>query len=264
VGSRRAADIFTQLIDFGNCTDLVIDVSALPRGIYFPLVAKALHLLDEASIAGTAGTPNLHVFVAEYPELDRSIRHIGVDGPAGYVYPFGEGLERVATADSPKIWIPILGENRLTHLEHIYNLDSPPDEICPVLPFPSLNPRRGDDLVLEYREFLFDRLRIEPRNFIYASERNPFQVYRKIHTAIFQYRRALTPLGECKAVLSALSTKLLSMGALLVAYELKRKRLAVGVAHVEPQGYVMRDPPAGAAGQADLFGLWLAGECYAE
>jgi len=37
----------------------------------------------------------------------------------------------------------------------------PPDEICPVLPFPALNPRRGDNLVLEYRDLLFDRLRID-------------------------------------------------------------------------------------------------------
>jgi hypothetical protein len=78
------------------------------------------------------------------------------------------------------------------------------------------------------------------------------------------YREVLQPLGECKTVLSALSTKLLSVGALLVAYELKRVKVDVGVAHVGSQGYIMDDDPGdqGSQMQSELFGLWLAGECY--
>jgi len=139
-----------------------------------------------------------------------------------------------------------------------------PDEIAPLLPSPSVNPRRSDDLLLEYRELLFDRFRVEPSNFIFASERNPFEVYRQIRRAVLHYRDALERLGGCKAVLSALSTKLLSVGALLVAYELKRSKVDVGVAHVECQGYTMEAATEGdgAKTQSELFGLWLWGECY--
>jgi hypothetical protein len=192
------------------------------------------------------------------------IRDEGVDETATYVYPFSGGLEMEATAEQPKIWIPILGEGQETQLERIYNLIDVPDEICPVLPFPSLDPRRGDNLVLEYRDLLFDRLRLEPRNFINASERNPFEVYRQIRRTILHYREALGPLGGCKTVLSALSTKLLSVGALLVAYELKQAKIDVGIAHVGSQGYIMDDGPGAPRSQpqSKLFGLWLAGECY--
>jgi hypothetical protein len=263
IGSRSAAGLFGTLHDFNSYTDIVVDISALPRGIYFPLIAKILYLLDEGTVDGGGRKPNLHVVVAEDPLLDRRIQDEGVDEAATYVHPFSGGLEMEATADHPKVWIPVLGERQATQLGRIYDLVMP-DEIAPVLPSPSMNPRRSDDLLLEYRELLFDRFRVEPSNFIFASERNPFEVYRQIRKAVLHYRDALHPLGGCKAVLSALSTKLLSVGALLVAYELKQTKVDIGVAHVECQGYTM-----GAATQGDgsktpseLFGLWLWGECY--
>jgi hypothetical protein len=265
IGSRSAAAIFDSLADFGGYTDIVIDISSMPRSVYFPLIAKALYLLDETTLEVMERKPNLHVCVSENPGLDIRIRDEGVDETATYVHPFSGGLEMEATAGQPKIWIPLLGEGQETQLERIYNLIDVPDEICPVLPFPALNPRRGDNLILEYRDLLFDRLRIEPRNIIYASEWNPFEVYRQIRRTILHYREVLGPVGGCRTVLSALSTKLLSVGALLVAYELKQVKVDVGIAHVGSQGYIM-DDDLGAQGpqtHSELFGLWLAGECYA-
>jgi hypothetical protein len=262
IGSRSAAGLFGSPRDFAGCTDIFLDISALPRGIYFPLIAKILYLLDEGADEG-GKKPNLHVVVAEDSVLDRRIQDEGVDDTATYVHPFRSGLEMEATADHPKVWIPVLGERQVTQLERIYDLVMP-DEIAPLLPSPSLNPRRSDDLLLEYRELLFDRLRVEPRNFIFGSERNPFEVYRQIRRAVLHYRDALQPLGGCKAVLSALSTKLLSVGALLVAYELKQARVDVGIAHVECQGYTIEGGAQGdgAKTESELFGLWLWGECY--
>ena len=265
IGSRSAAAIFDSLADFGGYTDIVIDISSMPRSVYFPLIAKALYLLDETTLDVMERKPNLHVCVSEDPGLDIRIRDEGVDETATYVHPFSGRLEMEATAGQPKIWIPLLGEGQETQLERIYNLIDVPDEICPVLPFPTLNPRRGDNLILEYRDLLFDRLRIEPRNIIYASEWNPFEVYRQIRRTILHYREVLGPIGGCRTVLSALSTKLLSVGALLVAYELKQVKVDVGIAHVGSQGYIM-DDDLGAQGPqtpSELFGLWLAGECYA-
>jgi hypothetical protein len=263
IGSRSAGGLFNSIADFAGYSDIVLDISALPRVIYFPLIAKILFILDNEVVKDGGNKPNLHVLVAEDSILDRRIQDEGVDDVATYVFPFGGGLEMEATADRPKVWIPVLGERQATQLRRIYDLVMP-DEIAPVLPSPSVNPRRSDDLLLEYRDLLIDRLRVEPSNFIYASEQNPFEVYRQIRKVVLHYRDALGPLGGCKAVLSALTTKLLSVGALLVAYELKQARVDIGVAHVECQGYTIEGETEreGRETHGKLFGLWLWGECY--
>ena len=262
VSSRSAANVFHTLEDFSGYDDLVIDISSMPRNVYLPLIAKVLYLLDAAEAERSQSQPNLHVFVAEDPVLDHRIRDEEVDEAADYIHGFRGGLEMEATAGRPKVWFPLLGEDQRTQLNRIYDLIIP-DEICPVLPSPSVNPRRGDDLVLEYREFLFDLLRVEPRNFIYASERNPFEVYRQIRKSVLQYMNALEPLGSCKTVLSAISSKLMSVGALLVAYELKQRNLEIGIAHVESRGYKIDDESDNRdESETELFSLWLAGECY--
>ncbi len=110
-------------------------------------------------------------------------------------------------------------------------------------PLAGAEPRRGDDIVVEYQRELFDELRLDPRGFLYASEDNPFEVYRQVRAAILHYNDVFKLLGGCKVALSALSSKLMSLGLLLVAYELKRAAYNIGVAHIECQGYSL---PAGA------------------
>jgi hypothetical protein len=263
IGSRSAANIFNNLSEVAKYTDIVIDISALPRNVYLPLIGKVLYLLDDPLNDTIEPKPNLFVFVSEDPVLDASIRDEEVDEAAGFIHGFGGRLEMEATAGRPKVWIPLLGEDQKTQLNRIYDLVIP-DEISPVLPSPSLNPRRGDGLVLEYQALLFDLLRVEPRNFIYASERNPFEVYRQIRRTVLHYIEALRPLGGCKTILSAISSKLMSVGALLVAYELMQSKIEIGIAHVESHGYrIISDSDESIPQtQSELFGLWLSGECY--
>jgi hypothetical protein len=233
----------------------------LPRSIFYPLLAKLLYLQETDSRAGQL---NLFLLVAENPQLDGQIIEEGVDEAADYVHLFRSGADRMSSTGEPKVWIPILGEGQRIQLERLYELVAP-QEICPVLPSPALNPRRGDDLIIEYRELLFDRLRVEPRNILFASERNPFEVYRQVRQTILHYQRTLSPLGGCQPIVSSVSTKLLSTGALLAAYELKRSKLAVGIAHIESHGYRIDDQQEimRTAADSTLFGLWLSGECYA-
>jgi hypothetical protein len=119
-------------------------------------------------------------------------------------------------------------------------------------------------MIIEYRELLFDRLRVEPRNIIFVAERNPFEVYRQVRKTVLHYQKALTPLGGCHPIVSSVSTKLLSTGALLAAYELKQFKLPVGLAHIEAHGYRIEDEHElpEIATRSSLFGLWLSGECY--
>jgi len=51
IGSRSAVAVLDSLADFIGYTDIVIDISAMPRSVYFPLIAKALYLLDETTYA---------------------------------------------------------------------------------------------------------------------------------------------------------------------------------------------------------------------
>jgi hypothetical protein len=256
VGSRNAANLFISPDPLRPYSDVVVDVSAMPRGVYFPLIARLLYLLDEWPADGPA--PNLHVLVAEDPGLDSRIREEGIDEAADFLYSFEGRFNQEATASFPKVWIPLLGENRVTQFDRIYDLVKP-DEVAPVLPSPSRNPRRADDVVIQYRELLFDQLGIDPRDFLYASEQNPFEVYRQVRKAVLHYREVLGLLGGCKFALSALSSKLMSLGPLLVAYELKRAGMDVGVAHIECQGYRIASPDS----NPEIVGLWLSGECYA-
>lgn len=263
VGSRNASNLIGTASEIAKYSDIVIDVSAMPRGVYFPLIGKVLYLLDTFTKEGKQGSiPNLHVIVSENPHLDSKIVDEGIDEDASYMHGFTGTLDTEASTGSPKIWIPILGERQGPQLERVDNLVQP-DEICPIIPMPSVNPRRGDDLLLEYREFLFDRLRVEPRNFIPVSENNPFEVYREIYSTVLHYNQALNLLGHCRIVLSSHSSKLLSIGTLLAAYELKSK--GVGVAHVETHGYQIEGEidVGSELGQTELSTLWLSGDCYA-
>jgi hypothetical protein len=261
ISSRSAGNLFSSVQEFCDFSDVILDISALPRSIFYPLLAKLLYLQETDSRAGQL---NLFLLVAENPQLDGQIIEEGVDEAADYVHLFRSGADRMSSTGEPKVWIPILGEGQRIQLERLYELVAP-QEICPVLPSPALNPRRGDDLIIEYRELLFDRLRVEPRNILFASERNPFEVYRQVRQTILHYQRTLSPLGGCQPIVSSVSTKLLSTGALLAAYELKRSKLAVGIAHIESHGYRIDDQQEimRTAADSTLFGLWLSGECYA-
>ena len=124
---------------------------------------------------------------------------------------------------------------------------------------------RTDNLLVEYRELLFDRLRVDQRNFIYVDEQNPFEVYRELHRTITHYNKALKTLGGCQVVISALGSKLLSIGALLAAYELKDYGSGVGIAHVESRGYNFENEKdtEKVLSETTLSTLWLEGDCYA-
>lgn len=84
--------------------------------------------------------------------------------------------------------------------------------------------------------------------------------HRLLRSAVLRYQDALDSIGGCRIAFSALSSKLMSLGALLAAYELKQDGAKIGVAHVDSHGYEMND----VGSESELFGLWIAGESYEE
>ena len=264
--SASAKDVFQTCSDIESYSDIIVDISGMPRSVFFPLIARLLALVD-ALPDGDAGTKNLFVVVSEDPNVDAAIRHEGVDSFAELL-PFFRGTsERASGIDLPTVWLPILGENRTVQLEVIENeINSKHLEIWPILPSPSRDPRRGDNLFIEYQKYLLDNHRIDPRSFIHASEDNPFEVYRQLYRATEECRSTLSPLGGadgagCHVVYSALSSKLMSLGTLLAAYDLKTRetnKIDVGIAHVGCNNYHLEE----CVPDTEVFGLWLTGRCY--
>lgn len=250
--------VMREKVDILGYDDVVVDISAMPRMIALTAIGFLLDRFDRMRAEGQP-VPNLHVAVAESVALDVGSTGESLQEEVVFVPGF-TGHANAETTNNPKIWLPVLGEGQDIRLHRIVEKLTP-DEICPVIPFPSRNARRGDGLIEEYRQFLFAEHAVDPRNIVRASEFNPFEAYRQIVLTVSRYRDALGDLGSCRAIISPLSSKLLSVGALLAAYELKKKRAGgfhVGMYYVEAGSY---QPPVGAAEfECDLSGLWILGE----
>lgn len=93
--------------------------------------------------------------------------------------------------------MPVLGERAAARVKVLYD-ELEPDETCPVLPWPAENPRRGDELMLEYRRLLFNEIRLEPRNVIHVAERNPFDFYRTVSGLFKRYETSLKTARPCR------------------------------------------------------------------
>lgn len=261
VGDRRATSIIDE-IDLKKYTDIIVDISALPRGIYFSLIGKLLTLID----AMTESQPNLMVTVAENAMLDQATKDDTPDDLPNFLQGFSGNIDQSSnTGDQPLIWMPILGEGKEHHIRKAYSFLAP-SETCPILPFPSQDPRRPDALTISYHSLLFDEFIVEQQNIMYVPEQNPFEAYKILTKAILNYYDSLKPIGECRIVLSTFSSKLLSIGTLLAAYELKSKDIGVGVLNVDSHGYKLDDgiDLQKMKAESKLFLIWLFGAPYSE
>lgn len=260
IGDQNVADVFNDPQLFVDYTDIIVDISALPRGIYFSLVGKIQTMLDEFYMHSDK---NFFIVTAENATLDSHIKEYQPDSELSYVFGFRGGSE--LTSDKKQIiWLPILGEGTKEQIGLAYEKIKP-NEICPVLPFPSKDPRRSDALLIEYHQLLFDELNIEGQNIIYVPEQNPFEVYRTLCQTIKDYNETLAVVKGCDIVISTFSSKLLSIGALLCAYEFKAlNNIKVGILNVDSSGYEI-DPEGfekNIVDRSELFLIWLAGEPY--
>ena len=259
MNAKRAVDRLGELKGY---TDVVVDVSAMPRMVGLTVVAQLTALLDHHH--ASEGTDiNLHVVVTESVSTDRKTAGGSLCENVTHVVGFSGQLDAQSTEYLPRVWLPVLGEGQNARLELIHE-EVNPNEICPVIPFPSRDPRRGDAIVEEYRQVLFDGYAVEPANILQASEYNPFEAYRQLYNAIDRYRDALKDLDGCKVFVSPLSSKLLSVGALLACYDhvkypLSGGRLYVGMPYVETAAYADPAPPdANDAGE--VYSMWIRGE----
>lgn len=255
-GGIRISEAFRDPETYVDFSDVVIDITALPAELYFPLIGTLLTIWHSDS-PRSLRLGNLHVVVCDNPRVDSMILPEGGD-KAELMYGFTGTLQRASIGAPMPIWAPILGENQSEHLQKIFEFLKP-EVIAPVLPFPAQNPRRGDDLLLEYSSLIYETWEVDESDIIYADEQNPFDVYTKLCALAANYAESLRAIGTAQIVVSSHSSKLHSLGALLAAWDRD-----LGVAHVQPTGHVVDGSFGGDHAQGELFEIWLAGDAYAK
>ena len=256
----------------GKQTDIVLDISSLPRVVYLSLMAAILRKLlngFESPDELVAGGRNFQILVAEDTVLDSQIRSSEPSQEIVYVPGYSSAFHAESMTGWPAVWLPILGENRLPQFDYVkHEVDSTTLEVCPVLPHPSRNFRRGDQLLKEFRKPLFDDKLFTPSsNILFAHESNPFEAYRQIYQAIERYCESMAILDGCRIAVTPFSSKLITLGAGLACLEKHMNYTAIGannivsIPYAEPTRYHV-SPEAVVEATPDITSLLLTGSAY--
>jgi hypothetical protein len=269
IASINATKLFRNVNEVSSYTDLIIDISAMPRGIFIPLINKLLNMVDSHNGKETEKI-NLHIVITENVSLDSKIQDLGSADEATFIHGFTVP-EQAKTKDQKKVWIPLLGESQTGQFDLIRK-SIEPVETCIVLPFPSKNLKRGDLIVDEYKDLLFNDNDFEPRNIVYVNEANPFHVYRSISQTIERYQKSFGLLDGCKVIVSALSSKVLTLGAFMAVYEAKKIEQNigqnVGIKQVESMSHQIEEKAvkdvSGILAENVSIHAWLAGDPYTD
>ena len=250
VGGPRIAAVLarTQLAD--NCTDVVLDMTALSIGVAFP-AARLLLTRCEAAPARA-----FHLMISADPNLEDRIVSEPGDRPMS-VRGFS-GATADGTLDPAKIWMPQLARGRGATLDLIGGHIGECYKICPILPFPAGDPRRADTLLAEHISRLVDEWQVDPRDIVYLSEGNPLDSYRTISTLQARYTNAMSGVYDPQIVLSPIGSKVMAAGALMAAIEHD-----LSVQYLETVRYDLPSPGA-AVGEELLVHLLLSGPAYGD
>lgn len=247
VAGRNAASVCNQWLRRGY-SDVFVDASAMSRGVCFTV---ARQVFDTSK----RGAFNAHIVVAEKkPSLN--VTTMSNDIPE-YMHGFQGDMDIDDTESAVKLWIPQLSEKNAESLNRIF-LKLNPDEVCPIVPFPSANPLRGDRLLGEFTASSgIDDWGVNLMDIIYGHESDPNDVYetiKRIHSSRNSVFERLTR-ERARTVLSPAGTRIGSIGLLLAAIELD-----LPVMYAETMGYNCPDteiPPFNAGPPSHAWHIWL-------
>ncbi len=251
VGGARIVKLLTEYQVPDEVTDVILDLSALSIGVGFP---AARMLLEDCE---SAANRSFHLMIVSNPEMDDRIVGTPWSRPSA-VKGFALPAEADGEQDLAQIWIPQLARGRASALAQIGIAIGRCYKICPLLPFPSRNPRRADDLLSEYEIALVNEWLVDPRDVVYASEKNPLDCYRTLSTLKVRFDRTMEGTFEPRMVLSPIGSKVLAAGALMAAIE-----HGMAVQYLEMESYAIEGVPAPSPDRPDMMvHLILSGPMY--
>ncbi|WFR97518.1 hypothetical protein [Rhizobium tumorigenes] len=250
VGGARIIASLEQNPVGDDITDVILDLSALSIGIAFPVARMLLEDCEQTS------NRSFHLMMVSNPELDDQISSIPSSRPT-MVRGFAPSVQD-ENHDVAQVWIPQLAPGRSSSLTQIGIAVGRCYKICPLLPFPSRNPRRADDLLAEYRTALVDEWEVDPRDIVYASERNPLDCYRTLTTLKSRFDRTMRGTYEPRMILTPVGSKVLVAGALMAAIEHD-----MAVQYIETESYLFDPQELPSAESPDMtVHLILSGPLY--
>lgn len=225
VGGRNACAQVHAWLRKKPYTDVIVDTTGMSRGTAFPII-KQLYQVSRQ------GTLRIHLVVAESERPPFPMRSVSNDR-ADWMHGFAANSETDEFADALKLWVVQLSENSGASLQTMFEQLQTPDEVCPVLPFPSADPRRADRLLFELREYWQGEWLETPMSFIRAHESDPMDVYRSISRLHGARLEALVG-SPSLTILSPVGRRLPGIGMLLaaLAYDLP-------IFYLETVGYHM-------------------------
>lgn len=255
IGDEGISQFYSKF-NISQFTDVLVDISSLPKSLYFTLLFILVKMAQREN-----KTVNVFAIACQDAELDGQILESADD--TRLLKGFKGQLTQYSKKTIPIIWAPVIEKNNTISLRKIYDKIEPQD-VYPVLPFPSRNPRNDDDLLIEYRKIFCDEWNLNPMNIIYSAEDDPIDVYSSLINLYHQQQEVLEPLGGISMVISALASKVSSIGAFMAAFDGE-----IAIAHAIGR----HDPPE----QMDisywdeqqinrfkdnLHSIWLTGEPY--
>ena len=252
VGGQRMISLLQSFAWPSDLSDIVLDMSALSMGVGFP----AARMLIERCEANPA--LNLHLMITSNPELDDRI--IGEPASQAQAVRGFAGPSSFQAMPIARIWLPQLGRGRIETLRKIRATHDSVYKVCPVVPFPARNPRRADELLSEYQSALVDEWKVDARDYIYVSEKNPLDCYRTISILKKRYDKTVDEVFFPQIILSPLGSRVIAAGAMMAAVE-----HSLSVHYVETSRYEFK-PSASSAQPQDkdmIVHIWLHGPVYA-
>lgn len=251
IGGRNAASAISKL-KLTEYQDVVVDFSALSVGVSFPITRWLYEYARDVE-----PTLNLHIMVTDEPSTDEQI-YATICDIVDAIHGFKGGLGLFDNTNAARLWLPQLTKGRNTVLGRIHTRISPHD-VCPILPFPASHPRLADALIESYSSEIESVWAVDTRNFVYAAENNPLDLYRTVLRIDDARRPVFQETGGSMIILSPVGSKVLAIGALMAALE-----RGFPVVNVEAVSYEVDfdalDSERTTCG--DVVHVWLSGDVY--
>jgi|GEM_PF-1779912 len=247
-GSELIKSVQQNIKDISEYSDVVIDICAMSRGIFFPLVRYFRGLIKEKKL-----DTSLHILVVDHPSVDYSYKPQYHDR-ASWMKGFDADAGLMSTPSAAKLWLPQLMSSRTGMYETLFGFLRP-DDVCPVLPFPGIKPKMVDQLVIEYRD-LISNWETSLQHIVLASESDPLDLY---DTVIRVHKARKKICDPHVTVLSPMGSKVSTIGGLLAAMD-----ESLPVAYVETLGYHedSNSPVSDVPSIENLVHVWVDGPVY--